>query len=112
MNGASGQKRRAASSRCRVPKALTSKSRKGMAAARSFEVPTGIALRTEEDSAKIAVDADHAKALTGEEERHLGSDQATGSRDQDGWGGHELSIIAFRDIGKAWAGDGLRGLRG
>ena len=37
MNGDSGQDRRAASSRCSVPSAFTSKSRNGMAAARSCE---------------------------------------------------------------------------
>src|ERR1035437_2280021 len=60
--------------------------------AQAFQDPTGIAFGTEKDSAMIAVDAGYAEALTGEEEGDFRADQATGSRNQDGWGGHESRL--------------------
>ena len=60
--------------------------------AQVFEDPPGIAFRTEKDRAMVTVDACDAEALTGEEEGNLRSDQATGSRDQDGWAGHECRL--------------------
>jgi hypothetical protein len=40
----------------------------------------------------IAVDASYLEALTGEEEGDFRADQATGSRNQDGWCGYERRL--------------------
>ena len=64
----------------------------GHFAPQAFQNPTGIAFRTEEDCAMVTVDACDAEALTGEEEGNLRSDQATRSRDQDGWAVHECRL--------------------
>ena len=64
----------------------------GHLAPQAFEDPTGIAFRTEEDGAMIAVDAGYAKALTGEEEGDLRTNQATRSRNQNGWAGHKCRL--------------------
>jgi hypothetical protein len=47
--------------------------------AKTLQNPTCIAFRAKEYSAVIAIDPGHVKSLASEEDRHLGTDQATGA---------------------------------
>jgi hypothetical protein len=49
----------------------------GDLAAQTFEHPTGIAFGAEEDPAMVAVDSSDLESLAGEEDGHLGANQAT-----------------------------------
>src|ERR1039458_7966837 len=54
----------------------------GNLATQTFKHPTRVAVRPEEDRTVIAVDPNDLESLSCEKDRHLGTNQATGTRDE------------------------------